>query len=85
MQTRTRTGPYINGKPMSGVLGGCIVPGRQQRAAQRVRRATAELRAAVAEDFTARREASPTLAAFVGGLAPDERLLLAKLAEAGAL
>jgi hypothetical protein len=39
----------------------------------------------VADDFTIRREAAPTLAAFVGGLAPDERLLLQALAEAGAL
>lgn len=86
MQMHTRTGPYINGKPMSEILEGCAAaPGRQGRAERRVRSATLELRAAVADDFTIRREAAPTLAAFVGGLAPDERLLLQALAEAGAL
>jgi len=83
MQTHTRTGPYINGKPMSEILDGCTVPGRQERALQRVRSATTELRAAVAEDFAIRRQAAPTLAAFVSALAPDERLLLASLVEGG--
>jgi len=39
----------------------------------------------VAEDFTIRRDEAPTLAMFVGALAPDERLLLQALVEGGAL
>lgn len=86
MQTHTRTGPHINGKPISEILKGCAaVPGRQARAEQRVRSATLELRAAVAADFTIRREAAPTLEAFVGELDPDERLLLQALVEGGIL
>lgn len=86
MQTHVRSGPYINGKPMSEILKGCApVPGRQARALQRVGSATAELRAAVAEHFTIRREAAPTLAVFVRSLTTDERTLLQNLVEGGAL